>query len=187
MDLIERARGGSRAALESLVASHRDTVFSICYHILGNVSDAEDMMQETFMRFFDTLPTFDARQPVRPWLRRIASNASVDSLRRASARPRGPSLDDGTEHGRMKKRGSAPAGAHDSRIDLQRAIDELNPNHRAVITLRYVEDLSYREIAEALGISISAVESRLFRARERLAEIIVEPRAAEGSAERSPA
>jgi RNA polymerase sigma-70 factor, ECF subfamily len=135
------------------------------------------------------LGSFRLDSPLRPWLRRIATNVCVDSLRRrqaetmpleevlgSAAEPRSRSTDELPEEAALTR---------ESREYVREQIRALPPDYRAALVLRYLEDLSYREIAEALGVSVSAVETRLFRARRALSRVLSPPPADGRAAGRS--
>jgi RNA polymerase sigma-70 factor (ECF subfamily) len=128
---------------------------------------ADDVVQDAFLRAYQSLNRFDRERPFGPWICRIAANLAVNHVRSPQAREEGlpetladePSPDEGPLVGVLEKEGRAA---------LDSAMERLSPEQRAVFVLRVFEELSYQEIAQTLGISPGTVMSRLSRARERL-------------------
>jgi len=149
-----------------------------------SIEEAEDLTQEAFLRAFRALDRFDLERPFRPWLWTIGIRLALHSLKRKDRD--NVSLDvDRPEGGGGSSEGSWLADSRsveglESRLlqrDLSEALSELDPDHRAVLILRAVEERSYEEIGEILGIPRGTVMSRLFRARMRLRELLSAPRA----------
>ncbi len=166
LDLITQARQGDRRAFGELVRRHREGVVNVVYRMCGDANLAEDAAQEAFIRAWQHLPSYRPRSPFRNWVYRIATNVALDALRRErekvdiDALPLATS-DEGPEttvEGR--ERGER----------VQQAVLALPPASRAVLVLREYEGLSYREIADTLGVPIGTVMSRLNYARNRLRE-----------------
>lgn len=177
--LLERARSGDTQAFDEIVTSHRTRVYALLFQILRNEDDAMDLTQDTFIRAWRSLNKFDGRHPVATWLHRIATNAAIDLIRRHQVRPQceindGPMAVDPAS----RTTPSAPAipGEALDRRDLRAALDKalatLSPEHRAVIILREVEELSYEEIAARTRASMGTVMSRLFYARKHLQSLL---------------
>lgn len=156
----------------------KDRVYNVCFRITGNPSDALDASQETFGILFRRLREFRFESRFSSWVYRIAVNASIDMRRRARSR-RFFSLDaihDGSAEDQAKfdpidravEMPSASASRHELEHAIQQAILRLSEKLRAIIVLRYVENLSYEEVSETLGISLGTVKSRLARAHEAL-------------------
>lgn len=152
----------------------KDRVYNVCYRVTGNTSDALDASQETFGILFRKIGDFRFQSRFSSWVYRIAINASIDLKRRQSSR-RLASLEmitesSGDDGGRFDfedktfERPQDAASRHELEAEVQRAIDRLSPKLRTITVLRYIENLSYEEIAEALEISIGTVKSRLSRA-----------------------
>jgi len=180
--LVEACQAQDATGLEGpfrdLYEQYKDRVYNVCYRITGNATDALDASQETFGILFRKIGEFRFESKFSSWVYRIAVNASIDIKRRAGsrwvasldaatdgARSDGPRLeirDDAVE--------SPPAAAarHELQGQIQHAIDQLSPKMRAITVLRYIESLSYEEIAETLQISIGTVKSRLSRAHAAL-------------------
>lgn len=164
---------GDEAAIAWLVETYQGPVYGLCYRMLGAPTDAEDAAQDALVKAVLSLQTFDVERPFKPWVLRIASNLCTDRLRRR--RPE-VSLDGMGDDGAWEwQAGSDPSPERQlEERERQRAVrallDTLSPVDRLVVTLFYWEDLSYEEIAEATHLSVSAVKSRLFRARRAMAD-----------------
>lgn len=156
---------------------YKDRVYNVCYRVTGNATDALDASQETFGILFRRIGEFRFQSRFSSWVYRIAVNASIDLKRRASTR-RFASLDavreiltpggggfDPPDDAEMP---AASASRHELEHEIQGAINRLSPKLRAIIVLRYMENLSYDELAETLAISLGTVKSRLSRAHDAL-------------------
>jgi len=169
--LLEKARGGSLPAFEEIVRRYQRRVYATAYRIVRRHEVADDVAQEAFIRAHRSLDRFDAARPFGPWICRIAANLAVNHVRSPAAREE--ALPDG--HAETPSAAASPLqGVLDSeaRAMLERALQDLPAEQRAVFCLRVFEELSYREIADVLAISIGTVMSRLSRAREKLREAL---------------
>lgn len=173
-NLAVRARRGDAAAYGELVQRYQTSVFNVCYRMMGNRQEAEDMSQESFLRAYDRLATFDPARPFGPWIRRVAANYCLNRL--ALRRPVTLPLEDEHEvsQGTPRRQVEYAAEAADRAREIRSALMRLTPHYRAVIELRHFQELSYNEIAQLLGISLPQVKSHLFRARKLLGEILQE-------------
>jgi RNA polymerase sigma-70 factor (ECF subfamily) len=170
-DLLEKAQGGNLFAFEEIVKRYQQRVYRVALRIVRRHDVADDVAQEAFIRAHKALATFDRSRPFGPWICRIAANLSVNHVRSPEARE--DPLPDG--HDETPADDGGPLGdvlSREAQALLERALASLPAEQRAVLVLRAVEELSYKEIAEALGLSIGTVMSRLFRARERLADTL---------------
>jgi len=166
--LLRRARHGDASAFHDLVDRHAARLFAMAASFAGNVTDAEDIVQETFAGAFRGLRAFEGRSSVRTWLTSILVRQTAMHRRRTTRREaRLVRLETASEPVAAVP---SPTQAADTRIDVMDAIQLLSPQHRDVIILRELQGLSYDEMAEALGIPRGTVESRLFRARRHLQE-----------------
>jgi len=166
-DLLVKARGGSLFAFEEIVKRYQRRVYGMAYRIVRRHDLADDVAQEAFIRAFRALPSFDPTRPFGPWIGRIAANLAINHVRSPEAREE--ELPDG--HAEIPTPAEGPLDHvldGEARQMLNRALDTLPAEQRAVFVLRAVEGLSYREIAESLDISMGTVMSRLSRAREKL-------------------
>ena len=169
--LMARAQRGERGAFDSLVGKYHRAVFSYARRVLGDEDLAQEAAQETFVRAFKYRASFDATSgSVRGWLFAVAANRVRDLAKARRDRPR--ALEDGDADG------VAAAGGEDAlavfargalREAVVRAVEELSPELREVLALKYLSDLSYEEVAKALGLSVSAAKMRSLRARDILA------------------
>ena len=169
--LIARARQGDLRAFEEIVRLYQRRVYGVALRIVRAHDVADDVAQEAFVRAWRSLDRFELGRPFGPWVCRIAANLAVNHVRSPRAREEG--LPEG--HGETPATEPGPLGAvldAEARRVLDEAVATLPAEQRAVFVLRAVEEMSYAEIAEALGISPGTVMSRLFRARERLAKAL---------------
>lgn len=170
--LVEQARRGDQQAFGELVRMHQNAVYNLAYRMLGERGEAEDAAQETFMRAYSNLNRYDADRPFRTWILSIASNHCIDRLRKRrlvwlsidEPLPPHPALNSDE----VEPEDAVISGEREAII--QGMLAELSPEYRAAVVLRYWYDLSYTEIAEVMETTESAVKSRLFRARQALAE-----------------
>lgn len=171
-DLLAKARGGNLFAFEEIVKRYQRRVYGVAFRIVRRHDVADDVAQETFIRAHKALGSFDLARPFGPWICRIAANLAVNHTRSPEAREEG--LPEG--HAETPSAGADPlAGVleAEARSVLAVALERLPSEQRAVFVLRVVEELSYREIADALEISMGTVMSRLSRARGKLRESLV--------------
>jgi RNA polymerase sigma-70 factor (ECF subfamily) len=166
-DLLAQARRGNAFAFEQIVRRYQQQVYRLALRIVRRHAVADDVAQEAFVRAYRSLHRFDTSRPFGPWIRRIAANLAVSHLR--SPRAREEELSESIQA--PADAGSDPLGgviAREAREALGRALSRLPAEQRVVFVLRAMEELTYAEIADALGISEGTVMSRLFRAREKL-------------------
>jgi RNA polymerase sigma-70 factor (ECF subfamily) len=169
--LIARARRGDAGAFDEIVRLYQRRVYGVALRIVHAHDVADDVAQETFLRAWRALDRFELGRPFGPWVCRIAANLALNHVR--SPRGREEGLPEG--HAETPAAGPGPLGAlldAEATKVLEAALSELPGEQRAVLVLRAVEELSYAQIADALGISPGTVMSRLFRARERLARAL---------------
>lgn len=166
---IRRARQGDDQAFAMLVEIYQRPVYNLCYRMLGNPGDAEDAAQETFIRAYKAFHRYDPSRKFSTWLLTIASNYCIDQHRRRKLPtfsydslpvPDLPAKSIGMENRMMNNE-------HNNKV--AELLECLNPKDRSAVVLRYWYDYSYEEIAEALSLTVSAVKSRLHRARRDLA------------------
>jgi RNA polymerase sigma-70 factor (ECF subfamily) len=169
-ELVHKIRGGDEAAFRELVNRHGDSLYGLACSVMGNASDAEDVLQETLLGAFRRLGAFEGRSSVKTWLVRILLNHASKfrrsrRIRRTNALPDEVGPDDGQASGLDS---GSPAAIVESRVDLDAMLQVLSPEHREVIVLRELQQMSYDEIATTLKIPRGTVESRLHRARQDL-------------------
>jgi RNA polymerase sigma-70 factor (ECF subfamily) len=170
--LVEQVLAGDGDAFTELVERYQRDTYNLAYRMLGNVGEAEDAAQEGFLRAYKNLSRYDPSRSFKTWLLSITSNHCIDRLRKR--RLTFLAIDDPLPpHPALT---SSEVGPEDSMIDSERSaqvqemLDELAPDYRAAVVLRYWYDMSYAEIADTLETTESAIKSRLFRARQMLAE-----------------
>lgn len=171
--LVEQVRRGSQSAFSLLVQRNQGAIYSLCYRMVGDPGEAEDLAQEAFLRLYRSVGSFRRGARLRPWLHRIAVNVCLDALRRRreSTVPLDALLEVERQP-RAERRDEMPEQAclsYETRAEVQQGLLGLPAEYRAVLVLRYLEDLSYREISEMLDVPVSTVETRLFRAKKMLA------------------
>lgn len=168
----ERLPGDPRP-FHTLVARYRDQVMNTAYRFLGNLHDAEDVAQEVFLKIYHGLPNFRAASSFSTWLYRIAVNTCKNELRRRSRQP--TLLEPDLENlGAPLPAAPSPEQAvttREQRDAIQETLDRLSETDREALILRDVQNLSYREIAEVLGIGLSAAKMRVQRARLAFREL----------------
>ena len=169
-DRLRESQQGNTKAFGQVVRSYQRAVYRVAYALTRNAGDADDVTQETFLRAWQAIRRFRVGEPLYPWLARIAMNTAFSLMRRRKRRPE-VALEPMLETGMQWAGGDDPledaaAGERDER--LARAYAALSEEHRAVLALRVVEDLSYEEIARALQVPVGTVMSRLSRARAEL-------------------
>ena len=170
---VIQAQHGSEEAFTELVETYQTHVYNLCYRMLGEPEAAEDAAQETFLRAFQHLHRYDQRRPFATWLLSIAAHYCIDRIRRRKFSF--ISLDQDDEHDAPELPDAEAARPEDEAVrreqreQMQGAIGKLDSVDRAAIVLRYWHDCSEAEIAETLNLTVSAVKSRLHRARRELA------------------
>lgn len=168
-DLLASAQGGNLFAFDEIVRRYQRRVYSTALRIVRRHDLADDVTQEAFLRAHRALASYDRGRPFGPWICRIAANLAINHVRSPEAR------EEALDEAALDR---SPAAASDGPLDailekearsvLEEAVGRLPAEQRAVFVLRTFEDLSYKEIAEALDLSVGTVMSRLSRAREKL-------------------
>lgn len=158
---LVRAKSGDLAAFEAIVREHQSMVFSVAYHFAGDRAAAEDVAQDVFLELFRSLAQIDSPAHLASWLRRVASHRCIDRFRkRRFETPLDTPAMEPRTHDRPRD------VLFDERI--RREIGELPPHARAVMILRFQEDLEPREIAETLGMPVNTVKSHIRRSVDAL-------------------
>jgi RNA polymerase sigma-70 factor (ECF subfamily) len=176
--LIRAAQAGDLPSFNALVVRHERSVYNLCLRMLRDVSSAEDATQDTFLKAWTAIATFQGGL-VRPWLLRIATNRCYDVLRARSRRP-ADSLDAEEFESEPVWTSQAPAGEHpeafaaraELSVHLERALATLPEDQRLVVILSDVHGHPYDEIADITGVAVGTVKSRLSRARARLRDAL---------------
>ena len=168
---IDQALQGDNNAFGFLVEKYQKPVFSLCYRMLGNGNDAEDAAQESFIRAYRFLKKFDRKRSFATWLLSIASHYCIDTMRKR----RLPTVSTDVLPAEIIPDRAAPNPEkvyrqHEHEAHIQVVLEDLKPVDRAAVILRYWLEYSEIEIADTLGLTVSAVKSRLYRSRQTLAE-----------------
>ena len=176
---IELAREGDQRAFGLLVQAYQKPVFNLTYRMLGNAQEAEDAAQETFLRAYSSLRQYQSEHKFSTWLFAIANHHCIDRLRKRKVSlvsiEDNPVLENLTGDSPMPER---QALMREQSAEMQKLLLELEPDYRLPLILRYWEDLSYEDIAVTMQITVAAVKSRLFRARQQVAKLYGEREAA---------
>lgn len=168
-ELIRAAQSGDRDALVSLLREIETHVYRTAFYILGNEQDAMDAAQEALIRIYTKINMYEEKALFKTWVQRIVTNICIDKFRKAK-----PTVSI-EEHDMVF---TSPKDVEDEVIssyvaqDIQQAIEKLPEHHRTVVVLRYMQDFSYNEIADCLGLPLNTVKSYLFRARQQLQTLL---------------
>jgi RNA polymerase sigma-70 factor (ECF subfamily) len=186
--LVLSFQRGDRAAGESIYRRYQPLVGSICYRLLHNSQDAQEATQETFLRVYRALPTFNGSYQLRPWIIRIARNICLDNIRFASKRRGMWATWEGLEDATIPDEDADPQDEflrNQEASSVYRVLASLPPKHRDVLLLRDVEGLAYCEIADALELSQCQVKNFLHRGRKKFRKSWTELRNADADDARS--
>lgn len=159
-DLLTACRNGEIRAFEQLYRAHASRLKSIAYHLVGNRDDAEDAVQETFLKAYRSIRGFSGHSALGTWLCRIVINSCYDLLRKRKAEAEIPP-------GQPAPRSEAPL-----KMALEQALNRINPRHRLVFTLFEVEGLRHSEIASILEVPEGTCRAYLFEAKQELKRIL---------------
>ncbi|GAP64680.1 RNA polymerase sigma-70 factor, ECF subfamily [Ardenticatena maritima] len=172
---VQAALNGDEAAFTALVEAYATPVYNLCYRMLGDAAEAEDAAQETFVRLYRRLHTYDQSRKFSSWVLAIASHHCIDRLRRR--RLKQVSIEELPPWQPLVSRRARPeevVAERDRDERLQALLMELPEDYRLPLVLHYWYGYSYEEICEITGLSLSALKSRLHRARHRLAKLMRE-------------
>lgn len=175
--LVERCLAGEDSAWADLVRVHSKRVYALCYRFTGTDTAAQDLSQEVFLRVFRTLKSFRAGEgSFVVWLTRLTRNLLIDHYRRSRMERASDSLDDQLpileERTAMSSRTDGLLAGREASELLQSALQKLSPELRETVILRDLEEMEYKEIAQALNVPEGTVKSRLNRGRAELARIL---------------
>lgn len=177
--LVKRAQRGDTAAFEELVTAHEARIYSLCLRMTGNREDAYDLTQESFLKIWRKLDSFNQDASFGTWAYRLASNTCIDFLRKEKKRRDVPLFsedDDGEETQLLlpdqRYDPEAIVQQRDLQASLEAALESLEPQYRQILTLRELCGLSYSEIGSQLQLKEGTVKSRLARAREQVRKFI---------------
>jgi RNA polymerase sigma-70 factor (ECF subfamily) len=178
--LLARFAAGDRPALDELFRRYRSVAYRVAYRLLGREADALDAVQDGFVNALTHLDRFGGRSSFKTWLLRVVCNAALDIGRQRKRDERVPQAPREPAPDRFGPDDRPPADAGLEREDLRRIIDSalarLPEQQRQTFVLHVEGELTYREVADALGISIGTVMSRLFYARQKLKDLLAQER-----------
>ncbi|GAB6929531.1 sigma-70 family RNA polymerase sigma factor [Paenibacillus sp. JCM 10914] len=169
--LIRAAQSGDRDALITLLREIEQHVYRTAYYILKNEQDAMDAAQEALIRIYTKINSYEEKAQFKTWVQRIVTNICIDKFRRTKPTV---SIDEHELDFRDKLDVEREVMSGYIAQDIQEAINQLPDHHRTVIVLRYLQDLSYNEIADCLNLPLNTVKSYLFRARQQLQNMLQE-------------
>jgi RNA polymerase sigma-70 factor (ECF subfamily) len=170
--LLQRCASGDREAQREAYRRYADQVYRTALHVLGQPVDAEDALQDVFLRLFSAAPRFRGQSKVSTWLYRVTVNHCLNLLKRARSRP--VALPEDAAEELVADPAQVPdqtAARREEQTTARAFLARLAERDRVILVLREIEELSYREIADVLGVAEGTVMSRLSRARERLAAV----------------
>ena len=170
-ELIRRILAGDAAAERQLYEAHVDRVFRLAYRMTGDLTQAEDLTQDTFIRAFDKLADFRGESPFGGWLHRVATSVILTGLRQRKRRQSVESVRDDLEW----VAGAEPAADPDLRRTIDRAVGGLDDNHRLVFVMHDMEGYTHQEIATAVDAPVGTIKARLSRARQKLRDALGGP------------
>jgi RNA polymerase sigma-70 factor (ECF subfamily) len=182
LDLVKRCQGGDSEAFDELVVRYRTRVFGMIYNMVHSEQDAWDLAQDSFVKAWKSIKRFRGQSSFYTWIYRIVMNVTIDWLRKKQVKAGGAEFDDSIQlkevdpaSKTMPKPDALPSEQMEQieiRAQIDRAIAQLSPEHRAVILMKEIDGMQYHEIAETLGCSIGTVMSRLFYARKKLQNLL---------------
>ncbi len=169
-EVIQQAQNGNQQAFTTLVEACQKPVYNLCYRMLGDPDEAEDAAQETFLRAYHNLRRYDRQRSFSTWLLSIAAHYCIDQLRRRRLTLISIDADPALDPPDLAPGPESAFHHSQEQQRVQALLDTLGPQDRSAVTLYYWYDFSYDEIAEALSLTVSAVKSRLHRARLSMAQ-----------------
>jgi RNA polymerase sigma-70 factor (ECF subfamily) len=167
--LIKDAQAGDREALITLLREIETHVYRTAYYLLGNEQDAMDASQEALIRIYTKIHSYEEKAQFKTWVQRIVTNICIDKFRRHR-----PTVSIEEHNMVFSTDNNVESHLITSSVarDIREAIDQLPEHHKAVVVLRYLQDFSYKEIAESLDLPLNTVKSYLFRARQQLQNLL---------------
>ncbi|MGC4379208.1 RNA polymerase sigma factor SigW [Fictibacillus sp. Mic-4] len=176
--LVSRVKEGDHEAFEGLVELFKDKIYRLCYRMVGNRHEAEDLAQETFVRAYTKINQYNGEYKFSTWLYRIATNLCIDRLRKKkpdfSLDAEVPGADGATLYSQVATVEPLPEEAvveKEKHDQLQQEIIKLPEKYRTAILLKYVEDLSLEEIGKIMDLPVPTVKTRIHRGREALKKV----------------
>jgi RNA polymerase sigma-70 factor (ECF subfamily) len=182
-ELVRRCLSGDQRACRDLVRRYERPVYSVLMRVVRRSEDAEDLVQETFVKVFRALDRYDVERPFSAWIFTIASRLAIDHLRRRRVQTVSLSVGEPGSSGEERTMDVEDTGLkpdeitshHEEESAAAALIDSLPEHYRIVVLLRHQQDLSYEEIAEALNLPLGTVKARIHRARALLKDKIQGP------------
>jgi len=172
---IKLVKKGDQSAYEDVVLFYQNRIYQHCYRMLGNAHEAEDIAQEAFIRAYVNIHSFNDKRKFSSWLYRIATNLSIDRIRKRKPDYFLDAKVKGTEgldmYSQLQSEGNSvveEVESNDIQAFIHGEIAKLPPKYRSIIMLRYLEEFSLKEISEMLDIPIGTVKTRIHRGREAL-------------------
>ena len=175
IEIIEKVNKGVTSAFEILVQKYQARIYTLCRYLLKNSQDADDAAQDTFVKAFQGLKSFEPTSSFYTWLYRIAVNTCLDYKRKSSLQSFYAPADIRERLDMVPSKGPSPESAYAAKESiraLQAALNSVSEKLRIVIVLKEIEGLPYEEIAKILDVSVGTVKSRISRAREALRKIM---------------
>lgn len=178
-ELIVRVKQGDIQAFEPLIEAYEKQIYHLCLRMTGNPEDARDLTQESFFKAWQKLGQYHVESAFSTWLYRLASNLCIDFLRQQKRRTVFSLTTEEDTGEEMEVASADPTPEEvilemDDRRAVVDAMEELDEDHRLILTLRVVEDMPYEQIAQVLGVKEGTVKSRLARARTKLRRILLQ-------------
>ena len=170
-ELIRAAKAGDRDAIVALLRQIETHVYRTAYYFLGNEHDAMDASQEAMLKIYTKIGSYEEKAMFKTWVQRIVTNVCIDKFRRAKPTVSIEAHDMIFSAGNQTEEQVMAASAAQ---EVREAIDRLPDQQRAVVVLRYLQDFSYKEIADSLNLPLNTVKSYLFRARQQLQTMLQE-------------
>ncbi|HCC07304.1 MAG TPA: RNA polymerase subunit sigma-24 [Clostridiales bacterium] len=181
LELINKAKKGDIRAFEELIIGYEKDIYNIAYRMLGNANDAEDVSQEVCIKIYKSLNIYNNKSKLYTWIYKITINTCIDEIRKNRKNIGLKYIDENINVGESEilqqykdDKELTPEDKYikkEEKSDILQKINMLDPDHRAVIILRYINNLEYEEIAESLECSLGTVKSRINRAKKKLQEI----------------
>lgn len=174
-ELVTLAIDGNQDAMNTLLERHYDRIHAVCRRIAGSTRDADDATQEALIRVVRYIDRFDGRSSFGTWVYRIATNTSIDELRKRKRRPQLHVVDDdqpGAPDEPTDPDAHLAVDAVADRMAIDDALEQLGDEFRIPVVMREVGGLEYQEIADTLGVPLGTVKSRIARGRKQLVEIL---------------
>ena len=184
LELVKRCQAGDSNAFDELVTRYRTRIFGMIYNMVHSEQDAWDLAQDSFVKAWKSIKRFRGQSSFYTWIYRIVMNVTIDWLRKKQIKGAGSEFDDSIQLKEVDPASKTVPKADalpyqqmeqaEIRSEIDKAIAQLSPEHRAVILMKEIEGMQYHEIAESLGCSIGTVMSRLFYARKKLQNLLKE-------------